>query len=98
MHIYKNRWFAKFARREGIADARLREAIDRANAGLIDADLGGGLVKQRVARDGRDDPAAIGRSSSSVRRNGRYLSLGSPRMTVRISARRNLPSCGKRPS
>jgi len=53
MHIYKNRWFAKFARREGIADARLREAIDRANAGLIDADLGGGLVKQRVARDGQ---------------------------------------------
>lgn len=50
--IYKNRWFAKFAAREGISDATLVAAIDQANRGLIDADLGGGLIKQRVARDG----------------------------------------------
>jgi hypothetical protein len=30
----------------------LREAIERAERGLIDADLGGGLIKQRVARTG----------------------------------------------
>jgi hypothetical protein len=29
-----------------------REAVDRADRGLVDADLGGGLIKQRVARDG----------------------------------------------
>jgi hypothetical protein len=51
--IYKNRWFAKFATREGISDATLVAAIDQANRGLIDADLGGGLIKQRVAREGR---------------------------------------------
>jgi hypothetical protein len=28
-------------------------AIDRADRGLIDADLGGGLIKQRVARSGQ---------------------------------------------
>lgn len=50
--IYKNRWFAKFASREGISDARLVAAIDQANRGLIDADLGSGLIKQRVAREG----------------------------------------------
>lgn len=50
--IYKNRWFAKFASREGIGDATLVAAIDQANRGLIDADLGGGLIKQRVAREG----------------------------------------------
>ncbi len=50
--IYKNRWFAKFASREGITDATLVAAIDQANRGLIDADLGGGLIKQRVAREG----------------------------------------------
>lgn len=50
--IYKNRWFAKFASREGISDATLVAAIDQANRGLIDADLGGGLIKQRVARVG----------------------------------------------
>jgi hypothetical protein len=50
--IYKNSWFAKFARKERISDASLCEAIDRATRGLIDADLGGGLIKQRVAREG----------------------------------------------
>lgn len=50
--IYKNRWFAKFASREGISDATLVAAIDQANHGLVDADLGGGLIKQRVAREG----------------------------------------------
>jgi len=37
----------------GITDKSLREAIDRAERGLIDADLGGGLIKQRVARKGQ---------------------------------------------
>jgi hypothetical protein len=50
--IYKNRWFAKFASRERISDAMLVAAIDLANRGLIDADLGSGLIKQRVAREG----------------------------------------------
>ena len=31
----------------------MREAIDRAERGTIDADLGGGLIKQRVARVGQ---------------------------------------------
>jgi hypothetical protein len=40
------------ANREGINDATLVAAIDQADRGLIDADLGGGLIKQRVAREG----------------------------------------------
>lgn len=52
MRIYKNAWFAKFASRERISDAALRDAVDRAGRGLIDADLGSGLIKQRVARAG----------------------------------------------
>ena len=50
--IYKNRWFAKFASREGIDDAMLIAAVKQAEDGLIDADLGGGLIKLRVAREG----------------------------------------------
>jgi hypothetical protein len=50
--IYKNRWFAKFASWEGIGDAMLVAAVDQAGRGLVDADLGGGLIKQRVAREG----------------------------------------------
>src|ERR1700722_4530659 len=43
----------RFARRERISDSRLLEAIQRIELGLIDADLGGGLIKQRVAREGQ---------------------------------------------
>lgn len=53
MRIFKNRWFARFARRERISDHLLVEAVTRAEAGLIDADLGHGLVKQRLPRQGR---------------------------------------------
>src|SRR5436190_20900606 len=53
MRIYVTKTFRRFQRREGIADAALVEAVDRADAGLIDADLGGGLIKQRVARPGQ---------------------------------------------
>ena len=50
MRIFATRWFARFARREGIANADLREAVRRAESGLVDADLGGGVIKQRIAR------------------------------------------------
>ena len=52
MRIYKNAWFAKFAEKERIGDQALCDAIHRAETGLIDADLGGGLLKQRIARQG----------------------------------------------
>lgn len=52
MRVFKTRDFARFARKEGIDDARLCEAIERAERGLIDADLGG-VIKQRVARPGK---------------------------------------------
>ncbi|KPF78229.1 addiction module toxin RelE [alpha proteobacterium AAP81b] len=31
----------------------LREAVARAESGFVDADLGGGIIKQRVARPGK---------------------------------------------
>jgi hypothetical protein len=52
IRIYANRWFAKFAAKEKISDASLADAVHRAEAGLIDADLGNGLIKQRIARQG----------------------------------------------
>jgi len=51
--IYKTKTFARFARDEGIGDRSLREAVERADKGLVDADLGGNLIKQRVARQGQ---------------------------------------------
>ena len=52
MRVFKNGWFQKFARKEKISDAMLCEAVARAERGQIDADLGAGLIKQRVARPG----------------------------------------------
>jgi len=53
VRIFKTKWVARFVRRERISDASLKEAIERAERGIIDADLGGGLIKQRVARPGQ---------------------------------------------
>ena len=53
MRIFLTRGVMRFARRQRIADASLSEAIERAERGTIDADLGGGLIKQRVARPGQ---------------------------------------------
>ena len=53
LRIFKDAWFCRFARREKIRDAALKEAIARAEKGVIDADLGGGVIKQRIARLGQ---------------------------------------------
>jgi len=53
VRIFKTKWVARFARRERISDTSLKQAIERAERGIIDADLGGGLIKQRVARPGQ---------------------------------------------
>ncbi len=51
--VFKSRWFERFARRENLSDGSLLEAVRRAEKGLIDADLGGGVIKQRIARRGQ---------------------------------------------
>jgi len=49
VRIFKSRWFQRFVRKEGIADGVLREAVAQAEKGRIDADLGGEVMKQRIA-------------------------------------------------
>jgi hypothetical protein len=53
LRVFRTKWFTRFARRERISDRSLREAVQRAERGLLDADLGGGVVKQRIARPGQ---------------------------------------------
>lgn len=53
MRVFKDAWFCRFARREKIDDSMLKEAIARAEKGIIDADLGAGVIKQRIARPGQ---------------------------------------------
>ena len=53
MRVFKEKGFTRFQRKEGISDKTLCKAVSDAVAGLIDADLGHGLIKQRVARPGQ---------------------------------------------
>jgi hypothetical protein len=52
VRVFKTKTLARFARQQGIDDDSLVAAVKRAMRGLIDADLGGKLIKQRVARPG----------------------------------------------
>jgi hypothetical protein len=52
MRIFKTKVFSRFTRKVDLDDAALRKAILDVGRGLIDADLGGGVIKQRIARPG----------------------------------------------
>lgn len=52
MQTFKTKSFARFAARARLEDVELCEAVRRIGGGLIDADLGGGVIKQRIARKG----------------------------------------------
>jgi hypothetical protein len=52
LKVFKNAWFGRFARKEKILADALWDAVERAENGQIDADLGGGVIKQRIARPG----------------------------------------------
>lgn len=51
--IFKTRHFARWARKSGLSDALLKMAVLEIQRGLLEADLGGGIVKKRVALPGR---------------------------------------------
>jgi hypothetical protein len=50
--VYKTKTFARFAKQARILDADLWNSALLANQGVMDADLGGGVIKQRIARAG----------------------------------------------
>lgn len=52
MKVYLTKEFARFARRAGLERDALRRAAEAVAAGGADADLGGNVFKQRVARPG----------------------------------------------
>lgn len=53
MRVFRTKPFTRFAEAEDLSDAEFCEAVGRANKGLVDADLGGGVIKQRLARQGQ---------------------------------------------
>ena len=51
--VFKTRHFDRWMRKTELSDALLCKAVAEMAAGLIDADLGRGVVKKRVALPGR---------------------------------------------
>ena len=82
MRVFKNAWFGRFAKRERISDAALRLAVARAEKGQIDADLGGGVIKQRIARPG--EGRSKGYRSIIVFRKGKraFFVYGFPKSAI----------------
>lgn len=52
MAIYVTRWFARWANQQGISKESLCRAVREMRAGLYEANLGGHLLKKRIARPG----------------------------------------------
>lgn len=50
--VFKTRYFTRWMRKTALTDPVLCEAIYEMMGGLIDADLGGGVLKKRVALPG----------------------------------------------
>lgn len=57
MRLLTNRTFRRWAEKEGLTNVDLCHVLAEIEAGLIDADLGGGVIKQRIALAGRGKSA-----------------------------------------
>ena len=74
MSIYKTKVCGRQTRKAKVTDKMLRQASRDAVSGLIDADLGGGLLKMRIARPGKGKSGGF-RSLMAYRENGRTVFL-----------------------
>ncbi|MCC9596083.1 MULTISPECIES: type II toxin-antitoxin system RelE/ParE family toxin [unclassified Rubrivivax] len=72
--IFKRKDFARWQAAEKLPDSALCKAVQEMESGLIDADLGGGLYKKRVARQGAGKSGGC-RTLLSARIGGRYVFL-----------------------
>jgi hypothetical protein len=88
MRISKTKTLAKFARQNGVRDLSLVEAVERAKRGLIDADLGGHIIKQRVARPGQGKRGGF-RMLIGFRSDRAVFLSPLPRTNARTSAMRS---------
>jgi len=53
LRIFKTRHFSRWQRKTALTDELLGTAVMEMHSGLIDADLGAGVVKKRIALPGR---------------------------------------------
>ena len=59
MQVFMTKGFQRWADREGVTDDALLSAVAEIGRGLVDADLGGHVVKKRIATRGRGKRGSV---------------------------------------
>ncbi len=59
MQIYQTKWFAHWAIKEGLTNQTIIDAVIEMEKGLVDAHLGGNVVKKRVGIGGRGKSGGV---------------------------------------
>lgn len=72
MTVLQTRWFSRWARKQGLSARALCAAVAEIQRGLYEADLGGGLVKKRVARPGQSKSGGF-RTLIATNRGDRWI-------------------------
>jgi len=70
--VMKTRHFNRWAKKAGLLDKALLSAVSEMIEGLIDADLGGGVIKKRVALPGKGKSGGA-RTLLATNRNDRWI-------------------------
>ena len=74
LKVLKNRGFARAARKDGLTDQALCAAAAEIESGLIDARLGGSLLKKRIAKGSRGKSSGF-RTIVAYRQHDRLVFL-----------------------
>ena len=74
LRVFRTRTFARWMKKSGLTDEALRVAAVEMSRGLIDADLGGYVVKKRVALPGQGKRGGA-RAIVASRMAGRWFFL-----------------------
>lgn len=70
--VFKTRQFAKWMRKNDLTDHALCLALSEMVSGLVDADLGGDVLKKRIALPGRGKRGGV-RTLVATRRASRWF-------------------------
>ncbi len=70
--IYKTRHFSRWARKAALSDEALCRAVSEIRQGLVDADLGNGIIKKRIALPGHGKRGST-RTLLATNRNDRWI-------------------------
>jgi hypothetical protein len=68
----KTRYFHRWAKKAGLPDRALFHAVIEVTNGLVDADLGGGIIKKRIALPGHGKRGST-RTLLATNRNDRWI-------------------------